>query len=81
MSDPALSPEAAVLAREARARLRAAIDALPANQRTVITMRDLEGCSSEEVCNVLGLTETNNADLAPARCGVRARVAAYFRDE
>jgi len=79
--DPNPSPEAAVLAREARAHLRAAIDALPANQRTVITMRDLEGCSSEEVCNVLGLTETNQrVILHRARCGVRARVAAYFRD-
>jgi len=81
LSEPNPSPEAAVLARGARAHLRAAIDALPANQRTVITMRDLEGCSSEEVRNVLGLTETNQrVILHRARCGVRARVAAYFRD-
>jgi RNA polymerase sigma-70 factor (ECF subfamily) len=80
--DRSPSPEAAVLAREARAYLRAAIDALPANQRTVITMRDLEGYSSEEVCNVLGLTETNQrVILHRARSGVRARVAAYFREE
>jgi len=79
--DPKPSPEGAVLAREARAHLRAAIDALPVNQRTVITMRDLEGYSSEEVCNVLGLTETNQrVILHRARSGVRARVAAYFRE-
>jgi len=78
--DPDPSPEAAVLVREARAHLRAAIDALPANQRTVITMRDLEGYSSEEVCNVLGLTGTNQRVLLHrARSGVRARVAGYFR--
>ncbi|MFY9551848.1 MAG: sigma-70 family RNA polymerase sigma factor [Thermoanaerobaculia bacterium] len=80
--DPKPSPEAAVLAREARAHLRAAIDALPANQRTVITMRDLEGYSSEDVCNVLCLTETNQrVILHRARSAVRARVAAYFREE
>jgi RNA polymerase sigma-70 factor (ECF subfamily) len=80
--DPRPSPEAAVLAREARTHLRAAIDALPANQRTVITMRDLEGYSSEDVCNVLGLTETNQrVILHRARSAVRARVAAYFREE
>lgn len=79
--DPDPSPEAAVLDREARAHLRAAIDALPAIQRTVITMRDLEGCSSEEVCNVLGLTETNQrVILHRARSGVRARVSTYFRE-
>lgn len=79
--DPNPSPEAAVLVREARAHLRAAIDALPAIQRTVITMRDLEGCSSEEVCNVLGLSETNQrVILHRARSGVRARVSPYFRE-
>jgi RNA polymerase sigma-70 factor (ECF subfamily) len=80
--DPGPSPEATVLTREARAHLLAAIDALPANQRTVITMRDLEGYSSEEVCNVLGITETNQrVILHRARTGVRARVTAYFREE
>ncbi len=80
--DPGPSPEATVLTREARSHLRAAIDDLPANQRTVITMRDLEGYSSEEVCNVLGITETNQrVILHRARTGVRARVTAYFREE
>lgn len=80
--DPGPSPEAAFLSGEARAQLRAAIDALPPNQRMVITMRDLEGCSSEEVCNALGLSETNQrVILHRARSGVRARLAAYFREE
>ena len=80
--DPKPSPEAAVLVREARAHLRAAIEALPSNQRAVITMRDLEGYSSEDVCNVLGLTETNQrVILHRARSGVRARVAGYFREK
>lgn len=79
--DPEPSPEARLLTREAHAHLRAAIDALPANQRMVITMRDLEGYSSEEVCNALGLTETNQrVILHRARSAVRGRVAAYFRE-
>ena len=80
--DPGPSPEATILTREASSHLRAAIEALPANQRTVITMRDLEGYSSEDVCNVLGLTETNQrVILHRARTSVRARVTAYFREE
>ena len=80
--DPQPSPEATVLTREARAHLLAAIDALPMNQRTVITMRDLEGYSSEEVCNALGLTETNQrVILHRARSAVRGSVAAYFRED
>jgi RNA polymerase sigma-70 factor (ECF subfamily) len=82
VADPGLSPEATLLGEEARAQLRAAIDALPVNQRTVITMRDLEGYTSEEVCNVLGLSETNQrVILHRARSSVRARVTDYFREE
>lgn len=82
LADPGLSPEATILTEEARAQLRAAIDALPVNQRMVITMRDLEGYTSQEVCNVLGLTETNQrVILHRARSSVRARVTAYFREE
>jgi RNA polymerase sigma-70 factor, ECF subfamily len=80
--DPRPSPEARLLTREARAHLRAAIDSLPANQRMVITMRDLEGYSSQEVCNALGLTETNQrVILHRARATVRGSMAAYFREE
>jgi RNA polymerase sigma-70 factor (ECF subfamily) len=80
--DPAPSPESGLLTQEAALQLRAAIEALPANQRIVITMRDLEGCSSEEVCNVLGLSETNQrVVLHRARYRVRSRLAAYFRKD
>jgi RNA polymerase sigma-70 factor (ECF subfamily) len=48
----------------------------------VITMRDLEGYSSEEVCNVLGLSETNQrVILHRARSKVRAMLAVYYLDE
>src|SRR5262245_12240613 len=77
--DPGLSPEAHLLSEEARLRIRGAIDALPANQRVVITMRDLENCSSEEVCNTLGLSETNQRVLLHrARSNVRAMLMSSF---
>jgi RNA polymerase sigma-70 factor, ECF subfamily len=79
---PGPSPEARLLSNEACAQIRAAINALPARQRMVITMRDIEGCSSEEVCNVLGLSETNQrVILHRARSKVRAMLAAYYLDE
>jgi RNA polymerase sigma-70 factor (ECF subfamily) len=80
--DPGLSPEARLLTEEARVQVRAAIEALEGNQRIVITMRDLEGCSSEEVRNVLGLSETNQrVILHRARAKVRAMLAARHRGE
>jgi RNA polymerase sigma-70 factor (ECF subfamily) len=70
--DSAPSPEAGLLTEEARVRIRGAIAALPPNQRVVITMRDLEGCTGEEVCNALGLSETNQrVILHRARSRVR----------
>jgi RNA polymerase sigma-70 factor, ECF subfamily len=57
---------------EIRARIEAAIDALPARQRTVITLRDLKGWTSAEVCNALGISETNQRVLLHrARAKVR----------
>jgi RNA polymerase sigma-70 factor, ECF subfamily len=82
LHNPEPSPEARLLTQEMRVQIRAAIDALPMRQRMVITLRDIEGCSSEEVCNVLGLKETNQrVILHRARSKVRAMLAAYFLNE
>jgi RNA polymerase sigma-70 factor, ECF subfamily len=57
----------------------AAIDALPERQRQVITLRDVEGCSAQEVCNVLELSETNQRVLLHrARTKVRQALADYL---
>ena len=45
----------------------AAIAALPEQQRQVIELRDVEGWSSDEVRNVLELSETNQRVLCTAR--------------
>jgi RNA polymerase sigma-70 factor (ECF subfamily) len=60
-----------------RSQIRAAIEAriaeLPPGQRAVLTLRDLEGWSSEEVCNALEISESNQRVLLHrARARVRA---------
>jgi RNA polymerase sigma-70 factor (ECF subfamily) len=65
-------PEASLESEEALRIARAAIAELPDRQRIVITLRDLEGLSSDEVRNVLDLTETNQRVLLHrARAKVR----------
>jgi RNA polymerase sigma-70 factor (ECF subfamily) len=65
-------PEQRVLAGATREAIRRSIDALPAQQREVILLRDIAGCSAAEACNVLGLTDTNQRVLLHrARSGVR----------
>ena len=78
-SPPAELPEERLLAAETRARLAEAIEALPASQRAVIRLRDVDGWSSDEVCNALGLTETNQRVLLHrARSKVRAALERYL---
>jgi len=43
--------------------LHAALDDLPSRQREVVTLRDVEGMSSEEACEVLGISEANQRVL------------------
>jgi len=45
------------------AEARRAIARLPESQRAVVTLRDLEGLSSKEVCDVLGISEANQRVL------------------
>jgi hypothetical protein len=51
---------------------------LPARQREVVLLRDIEGMSSEEVCMVLALTEGNQRVLLHRG---RSRLRQLFEDE
>ena len=74
-------PEAQAVSSETRIRISAAIQALPDTQREVITLRDVEGLRSEEVCNLLQISDTNQRVLLHrARSKVRASLAAYFEE-
>jgi RNA polymerase sigma-70 factor (ECF subfamily) len=65
-------PEQALRSKEVRRIAEEAIAALPERQRLVITMRDLEGLSADDVRNALDLTETNQrVILHRARAKVR----------
>jgi RNA polymerase sigma-70 factor (ECF subfamily) len=59
-------------------RIRAWIDELPARQRAVVLLRDVEGMSSEEVCTVLALSEGNQRVLLHRG---RSRLRQLFEDE
>jgi len=66
-------PETSLLSRELRAHLLEAVDELPANLRAVITLRDIAGLSSDEVCELLEITDGNQRVLLHrARARVRA---------
>ena len=72
-------PEDALIASETRDVIAEAIEALPASQRTVITLRDVQGWSSDEVRNALDLSETNQRVLLHrARSKVRAALESYL---
>jgi RNA polymerase sigma-70 factor (ECF subfamily) len=52
--------------------LAAALAALPARQRVVVSLRDVHGYSSEEVCAMLGISPGNlRVLLHRARTGLR----------
>ena len=75
-------PEERLLSKETRAYIEKAIEALPANQRTIITLRDVEGWSSEETCSLLGISEVNQRVLLHrARSKVRGALEKYFAEK
>jgi RNA polymerase sigma-70 factor (ECF subfamily) len=78
--DLGASPEHRLLAREAREQLQHAIEALPEKQRLVLVLRDVEGRSTEEVCNALGFQETHaRVLLHRARVKLRAALEPYLK--
>ncbi|MDQ2913940.1 MAG: RNA polymerase sigma factor [Chloroflexota bacterium] len=65
-------PENALSTEEADAAIMATLKSLPPKQGAVITLRDIEGWSSDEVCTLLGLSAANQRVLLHrARLAVR----------
>jgi len=68
-----------LLQAELRQQLLLALETLPPAQREVITLRDVEGFTAEEVCDVLSLTEANQRVLLHrARARLRIAIETYF---
>jgi RNA polymerase sigma-70 factor (ECF subfamily) len=76
------TPERLALAAETRAVMEAAVQALPPSQRAVLVLRDEDGLETEEICNLLGLTVTNQRVLLHrARARVRQALEEHMRGE
>ena len=78
----ALEDPAAILqSREALEVVRAALDGLPATQRQVVLLRDVEGVPAADACNILDLSETNQRVLLHrGRARIRRALDRYLRD-
>ncbi len=62
-------------------RLGAAMADLPAAQREVVLLRDVEGWSADEVCNALGISSVNQRVLLHrGRVALRAALEEYLDD-
>lgn len=73
------APEQTALATELRTQITAALVQLPDRQRIVITLRDVEGYDSAEVCAMLEISAANQRVLLHrARAVVRGRLEEYF---
>jgi RNA polymerase sigma-70 factor (ECF subfamily) len=72
-------PEEVLIGRETMDVLTRAIEGLPSAQRTVIRLRDVDGCSADEVCAALELSATNQRVLLHrARSRVRAALESHL---
>lgn len=73
------TPEDILLSREVRAEVERAVATLSPAQRQVVTLRDIEGWSAEEVCALLGLSPANQRVLLHrGRSRVRQALERYL---
>jgi RNA polymerase sigma-70 factor, ECF subfamily len=72
-------PEDGLMGRETIDVVKRAVEELPDAQRSVIAMRDMAGCSSEEVCDALDVSAGNQRVLLHrARSHVRAALERHL---
>lgn len=75
------TPEGSALASELLAVARTALDALPERQRVVVTLRDMLGFDSAEVCDLLDISVANQRVLLHrGRAAVRSLLENYLGD-
>ncbi|MCS6806910.1 MAG: sigma-70 family RNA polymerase sigma factor [Acidobacteriota bacterium] len=72
-------PEERLLENEIKEAVNRATQALPANYRKVLVLRDMEGLSTKDVAKVLGISEHNvKIRLHRARLALRRELEGYF---
>ena len=73
------TPEGSLLSGELTRVATAGLDRLPARQREVVTLRDVQGFSSEEVCQLLDISAANQRVLLHrGRAVVRQELETYL---
>jgi RNA polymerase sigma-70 factor (ECF subfamily) len=74
-----MHPERQVLDVEVLALLDQALETLPARQRLVVTLRDVQDLTSEETCALLGITPQNQRVLLHrGRAALRRALEIYY---
>lgn len=74
------SPEDAAVAGEIRGEVARALSDLPERQRTVVSLRDVHGMTSDEVCTALEITAANQRVLLHrGRARMRTALEDYYR--
>jgi RNA polymerase sigma-70 factor (ECF subfamily) len=72
-------PEEVALTQEVRDVVVVALATLPPRQKVVVALRDLDGASADEVCELLGISAGNQRVLLHrGRAVVRAHLEQYF---
>jgi RNA polymerase sigma-70 factor (ECF subfamily) len=73
------SPEDQAVAAETRRQLASALADLPTRQRIVVTLRDAEGYTSDEVCDLLSISAANQRVLLHrGRATLRANLETFL---
>ena len=79
--DPSPGPLEHAEARDALERFEAALDRLPAGQRVVVLLRDVDGFDTAETAELLGLSDASvKMRLSRARAALRAALGANAHD-
>ena len=82
LTDWELDPREALLRKELRGVLDAAIQALPPAYRAVVTLRDVEDLNTDETARILGISEgAVKTRLHRARIFLREKLSPYFEAE
>lgn len=75
------SPESALIGAEIRSLLSAALSLLPERQRQVVSLRDIQGMSADEVGALMGISSGNQRVLLHrGRARLRLALEDYYRD-
>jgi len=57
------TPDAILASDELKARLRDGMNKLPSMQQTILVLREMEGLEMDEICKILGISESNSRVL------------------